>query len=130
MRLRSSRMAAEAKGPRSTASSRTGGCVSAARTGQRAHRPSGATAELSDKQRGEDERDRRQELDQHVERRTGRVLERVANGVADDRCRVGIGLLADDVAVGVLEVARLDVLLRVVPRAAAVVQNGGEQDTG
>ena len=38
--------------------------------------------------------------------------------------------LAEHVAVVVLQLARLDVLLGVVPRAAAVVQHGGEQDAG
>src|SRR6476620_7669762 len=63
---------------------------------------------LPDEQRGEDEGDRGQELQKDVERRAGRVLERVADGVADDGRRVGIRLLAEDVALVVLEVARLD----------------------
>ena len=58
----------------------------------------------------------------------GGVLERVADRVADDGRRVRVGALAEHVAVVVLEVARLDVLLGVVPGAAAVVQDGRQQD--
>ena len=45
---------------------------------------------LPDEERGEDEGDRREKLDEDVERRAGRVLERIANRVADDRCGVGL----------------------------------------
>src|SRR5437867_2645464 len=38
--------------------------------------------------------------------------------------------LADAVALLIAEVARLDELLRVVPRAAAVVEDGGQEDAG
>ena len=38
----------------------------------------------SDEQRREHQRDRREQLDQHVQRRAGGVLERIADGVADD----------------------------------------------
>ena len=55
-------------------------------------------------------------------------LNGIADRVADDRRGVGVGALAEHVAVVVLEVAGLDVLLGVVPRAAAVVEDGGEQD--
>src|SRR6476469_11021781 len=72
----------------------------------------------SDEQRREHERDGAQQLDQHVERRARGVLERIADGVADDCRLVGVGPLA---AVD----AGLDVLLRVVPGAAAVVQEAG-----
>ena len=84
----------------------------------------------ADEERGEDQRDRRQELHEDVERRAGGVLERIADRVADDGRGVGIRALAEDVAVVVLEVARLDVLLGVVPRAAAVVEDGREHDAG
>ena len=89
-----------------------------------------SVSSLPDEQRGEDQGDRRQQLHEDVERRAGGVLERVADRVADDGRGVGVRALAEHVAVVVLEVARLDVLLRVVPRAAAVVEDGGEQDAG
>ena len=85
-------------------------------------------ARLPDEQGGQHQRDRGEQLDEDVERRAGGVLERIADRVADDGRRVGLRALAEDVAVLVLEVARLDVLLGVVPCAAAVVQDGGEQD--
>ena len=85
---------------------------------------------LRDEQRREHQRNRRQQLHEDVQRRAGGVLEGVAHGVAHDSCGVGHGALADDVAVLVLEVTRLDVLLGVVPRAATVVEDGREQDAG
>src|SRR5688500_5304632 len=60
---------------------------------------------LPDEQGGQDEGDRREELDEHVQRRACGVLERIADRVADHCCRVGIGALAEDLAIGVLEVA-------------------------
>src|SRR6185295_2775999 len=54
---------------------------------------------LSNEQGGENQADRRQQLHEDVQRRAGRVLERVADGVADDGRRVGLGALAQDVAV-------------------------------
>ena len=106
-----------------------GGCVHRRSSGGRiAVPPPGRAPGLPDEERGEDERDRREQLDEDVERRAGGVLERVADGVADDRRGVGLRALAEHVALVVLEVARLDVLLGVVPRAAAVVEDGGEQD--
>ena len=62
-------------------------------------------------------------LIEHVQRRTRRVLERIADRVADDRRLVRLGALA---AVR----AGLDVLLGVVPGAAAVVQEARHQDAG
>ena len=58
-----------------------------------------------------------------MQRRAGGVLERVTDGVAHDRRLVGLGTLAP---VG----AGLDILLGVVPGAAAVVEDGGQQDAG
>ena len=58
-----------------------------------------------------------------MQRGAGSVLERVADGVADDRRLVGLGAFA---AVR----AGLDVFLGVIPGAAAVVENGGHQDAG
>jgi hypothetical protein len=60
------------------------------------------------------------DLDQRVERRAGRVLERIADGVADDAGLVLLGALAAEEAV-------LDLLLGVVPRAAGVRQEHGHQ---
>src|SRR5438034_11125200 len=68
-----------------------------------------------DKQRRQHERDRAQQLDEHVQRRPRRVFERVADGVADHRRLVGRTTLP-------AVLARLDELLGVVPGAAAVVQ--------
>ena len=62
-------------------------------------------------------------LDQRVEGRAGGVLERVADGVADDGGLVGLGALAAHVAV-------LDVLLGVVPGAAGVGQEVGHELAG
>src|SRR5688572_29626227 len=65
-----------------------------------------ATA-LADEQRSQDEGDRGQELDQDVQRGAGGVLERVTHGVADDGRGVGLGALAQHVALVVLEQTRL-----------------------
>ena len=62
-------------------------------------------------------------LDQRVQGRSGGVLERVADGVADDGRLVGLGALAAVVAV-------LDVLLGVVPRPTGVGQVVGHQLAG
>ena len=61
----------------------------------------------------EDQRDDGHELEQNVERGAAGVLERVAHGVADNCCLVVARTLA-------AEVARLNELLGVVPRAARV----------
>ena len=67
----------------------------------------------ADDRRQDQQRHQVHHLDERVERRAGGVLERVADGVADDRGLVGLGALAALVAV-------LDVLLGVVPRATGV----------
>src|SRR5262245_30669673 len=64
---------------------------------------------LQDEQRRQDQRDRRQQLDQDVQRRSRGVLERIADGVADHRRLVRLRALADHLAVH-LEQPRLDVL--------------------
>ncbi|EPY22773.1 inorganic pyrophosphatase, partial [Strigomonas culicis] len=69
----------------------------------------------------------RHELDEDVQRRAGRVLERVADGVTDDGGRVLRGALA---LVLVLEAALLDVLLRVIPRTARVGGGDGHLHAG
>src|SRR5207248_4205049 len=78
-----------------------------------------------DEERREDEGDRREELDEDVEARPGGVLERISDGVADDGSCVRRGALAEHSALVVLQHPGLDVFLRVVPRAAAVVEDGG-----
>ena len=55
------------------------------------------------------------------------VLEWVADGVANNGGRVGIAPLTEDLPLCILEPARLDELLRVIPCAARVVQHRGEQ---
>ncbi|XP_021300539.1 uncharacterized protein LOC110428944, partial [Herrania umbratica] len=70
--------------------------------------------------RGDQHRDQVHDLDQRVDRRAGGVLERVTDGVADDRRLVGVGALAAVVAV-------LDQLLRVVPGATGVGQEHRHQ---
>src|SRR5690348_546117 len=70
---------------------------------------------LADEERREHEGDRAEELHQHVERRTGGVLEGVADGVADDGGGVGVGAFADDVAALIGHAAGLDEFLCVVP---------------
>src|SRR5205807_1861313 len=62
-----------------------------------------------------------EQLDQHVQARSRRVLERVTDRVADDGRLVGIRALP-------AVLAGLDELLGVVPRAAAVVQERRHQD--
>src|SRR2546425_7689934 len=58
---------------------------------------------LADEERRHDQRDRGEQLDQDVERRARGVLERIADSVTHDGCRVGQGALADHIAVVVLE---------------------------
>src|SRR4051812_49313171 len=70
---------------------------------------------LADEQRSEHQRDRGEELHEDVERRAGCVLEGIADGVTDDSRGMRRGLLAEDHPVLVHQVARLDVLLGVVP---------------
>ena len=72
---------------------------------------------------GEDQADDGHDLEQDVHGRAGGVLERVADGVADDGGLVGLGALA---AVG----AGFDVLLGVVPRAAGVGHEDGQREAG
>src|SRR5439155_7244269 len=59
--------------------------------------------------------DRRQQLDQDVQARAGRVFEGISDGVADDGRSVRWCALAKDLARLVLEHPGFDVLLRVVP---------------
>src|SRR6266516_5639286 len=63
-----------------------------------------------DKQRRQHQRDRAQQLDEHVQRRPRRVFERVADGVADHRRLVGRTALP-------AVLARLDELFGIVPGA-------------
>src|SRR6266699_920073 len=68
-----------------------------------------------DKERRQHQRDRAQELDQHVQRRPRRVFERIADGVTDHRRLVGRAPLPP-------VLARLDEFFGVVPGAPAVVE--------
>src|SRR6266702_1282900 len=74
-----------------------------------------------DKQRRQHQRDRAQQLDEHMERRAGGVLERIADRVTHDGRLVGGAALP-------AVLTRLDVFLGIVPRPAAVVQHRGHQD--
>src|SRR5881628_3163221 len=74
-----------------------------------------------DKEWRQHQRHRAQQLDEHVQRRPGRVLERIADGITDDR-----GLVRRTPLPTVLP--SLDELLRVVPRPPAVVEQRGHQD--
>ncbi len=69
---------------------------------------------LLDEERDHEQRDDVDDLDHRVDRRAGRVLVGVADGVAGDGGGVGVGALAAVRAV-------LDQLLGVVPGAAALV---------
>ena len=77
----------------------------------------------ADDRREDQQRHEVHHLDERVERRAGGVLERVADGVADDGGLVGVRALAALVAV-------LDVLLGVVPRPTGVRQVVGHQLAG
>src|SRR5690348_10067684 len=55
------------------------------------------------------QRDRAQQLDDHMQRRSRCVLEGIADGVADDAGLVRERALAERIAIVVLEEARLDV---------------------
>src|SRR2546427_6694498 len=74
-----------------------------------------------DKQRRQHQRYGAQQLDEHVQRGPGGVLERIAHRVTNHGGLVGRAPLA-------AVLARLDELLRVVPRAAAIVEQRGHQD--
>src|SRR2546426_8560178 len=74
-----------------------------------------------DKERRQHERDRAQELDEHMQRRAGGVLERITHRVAHHA-----GLVRRTAFPAVL--AGLDELLGVVPRPPAVVQQGRHEN--
>src|SRR2546422_7278206 len=74
-----------------------------------------------DKQRRQHQRDRTQQLDEHVQRRTGGVLERIAHRVADHA-----GLVRGTPLPAVFP--GFDELLGVVPRATAVVEQRGHEN--
>ena len=73
--------------------------------------------------RGDEHRDEVHHLDERVDRRTGRVLEGVTDGVADDRRGMRLGALATVVPV-------LDDLLRVVPRTTGVREEDRHERAG
>ena len=72
-------------------------------------------------QAGEHDGDRGAQLDQNVQGRAGSILERVADGVADNGSLVLLAALA-------AVVAALDILLRVVPGAAGVGHEHGHAE--
>src|SRR5213080_1952030 len=76
-----------------------------------------------DKERRQHQRDRAQELDQHVQRRPRRVFERIADGFTDHRRLVGRAPLP-------AVLARLDELLGVVPGTTAVVEQRRHENRG
>lgn len=76
-----------------------------------------------DEQRGERQRDDGHEVDEDVHGRAGGILERIAHGIAHDSRLVGLGALAAMMTL-------LDVLLRVVPRAAGVGHEDGHEHAG
>src|SRR3954447_4042809 len=83
--------------------------------------PTPDTPHLSNNELNNQQRDDVRHLDHRVDRRAGRVLVGVTNRVARDGRGVGLGALAAELAV-------LDQLLRVVPRAAARRhRDGGEE---
>src|SRR5579872_4577336 len=84
--------------------------------------------------------DRAEQLDQHVQRWACGILERIADGIANYTGLVRLAFLtqnstfrietANHLAFSVYaQVASLDILLGVVPRAAAIVQEEGKYDT-
>src|SRR5712692_8365279 len=83
---------------------------------------------LDDEQRRQNERYRAQQLDENVQRRARRVLEGVADRVADDRCLMCGRALLDDAPIRLSEISGLDKLLGVIPGPAGVVEEGGQQD--
>src|SRR5436190_1657308 len=102
------------------------------REGRLSHRPTALSAMhwptvlrrrscALDKERRQHQRDRAQELDQHVQRRPRRVLERIAHRVADH------GRLVGQTALPAV-FTRLDEFLGVVPRATTVVEQRGHED--
>src|SRR5690242_19197089 len=74
-----------------------------------------------EKQRRQYQRDRRKQLDQHVEGWTGCILERITDSITDHRRFVRLGFLA---AVR----SGLDILLCVIPRTAGVIQEQGHEN--
>ena len=76
-----------------------------------------------DEHGSEDDRHDGHKLDEDVDRGTGGVLERVADGIADDG-----GLMRVRAFAAVR--AALDILLCVIPRAAGIGHVYGEQDAG
>src|SRR5205823_14746595 len=86
-------------------------------------------------QRSQHQGNRAEQLDQYVERWTGGILEGITNGIANHTGLMRLALLTQDGGIGVeainhltsrihAQVTCLDVLLRIVPGAAAVVQDG------
>jgi len=77
----------------------------------------------SNEQRRQDQRDRRQQLDQDMQARAGGVFERIAQGIAHNCGLVRIGTFA-----AAFVLPALDELLGVVPSATAVIEERCHQD--
>ena len=75
-----------------------------------------------DDQSGEDDRNRRAELDQNVQRRTGGILEGVTHGIPDNGRLVALGPLASKVAL-------LNVLFCIIPGASGIAHKYGHSKT-
>src|SRR3989442_3239205 len=83
---------------------------------------------------------RAEQLNQHVERWTSGILERITDGITNHTGLMRLTLLTQDSAVRIktinhltfrvhAQVACLDVLLRIVPRTTTVVKEGCNDDT-
>src|SRR5437588_246082 len=91
-------------------------------------------------QRSKHQRNRAEQLDKHVKRRTSSILEGITNRVTNHASLVRLTLLAENDTVGVeainhltlcvhTQIASFNVLLRVVPCATTVIQEGTDNDT-
>src|SRR5579884_781241 len=91
-------------------------------------------------QRSEYQRNRAEQLDEHVERGACGILERITNGVTNHASFVRFAFLTENSA-GLVETVNhlafcvhpqitcFDILLRVVPCATAVVEEQSKNDT-
>ena len=72
--------------------------------------------------RGEHEGDNAHEFDENVDRRTGCIFERIADGVANNSSFMGIGAFST-------VVAAFDILLGIIPGTACISHEDGEHNT-
>ncbi len=75
------------------------------------------------KERGEDESDSAQQLDDDVQRGPGGVLERVADGIADDARLVSRRALPEYDTVLIFQIAGFDVSAIMMPVIVATISN-------